>query len=113
MTLVLQIEQVLGGATESFNIQYIQSIPGKSSNLTTLLVNAPGLVSQPISYTLVNTRPFDVPVASAVEFVGLIYLLILSVRLCTIVALVLRTHLGCTVYCDHDTLRCTYRRYTS
>ncbi|KAI9463645.1 hypothetical protein BJY52DRAFT_1252871 [Lactarius psammicola] len=72
------IETVLGGATESFNTQYIQSIPGRSSNLTTLLVNAPELVSQPTSYTLVNTRPFDIPVATAVEFVGLIYMLILS-----------------------------------
>lgn len=69
---------VLGDVTESFNTQYIQSIPGKSSNLTTLLLNAPELVSQPISYTIDNMRPFDVPVASAVEFVGLIYMLILA-----------------------------------
>lgn len=72
------IETVLGGATESFNTQYIPSIPGRTSNLTALLVNAPGLVSQPIAYTTINTRPFDVPVAAAVEFVGLIYMLILS-----------------------------------
>ena len=79
MTLVPQIVGVLGDVTESFNTQYIQSIPGKSSNLTTLLLNAPELVSQPISYTIDNMRPFDVPVASAVEFVGLIYMLILAV----------------------------------
>jgi len=85
VTLFPQIGKVLGGATESFNTQYIPSIPGKSSNLTTLLVNAPELVSQPISYTVINTRPFDIPVAAAVEFVGLIYLLILSVRFCIIV----------------------------
>lgn len=72
------IVRVLGEVTESFNTQYIQSIPGKSSNLTTLLLNAPQLVSQPISYTIDNIRPFDVPVASAVEFVGLIYMLILA-----------------------------------
>ncbi|KAI9442228.1 hypothetical protein H4582DRAFT_1927199 [Lactarius indigo] len=78
VTLVPQIETVLGGATESFNTQYIPTIPGRTSNLTTLLVNAPALVSQPIAYTIVNTRPFDVPVAAAVEFVGLIYMLILS-----------------------------------
>jgi hypothetical protein len=72
--------RVLGEVTESFNTQYIQSIPGKSSNLTTLLLNAPQLVSQPISYTIDNIRPFDVPVAAAVEFVGLIYMLILAVR---------------------------------
>ena len=80
MTLVLQIVGVLGDVTESFNTQYIQAIPGKSSNLTNLLINAPELVSQPISYAIDNIRPFDVPVASAVEFVGLIYMLILAVR---------------------------------
>lgn len=80
MTLVLQIVGVLGDVTESFNTQYIQGIPGKSSNLTNLLINAPELVSQPISYAIDNIRPFDVPVASAVEFVGLIYMLILAVR---------------------------------
>jgi hypothetical protein len=72
------IVQVLGDVTESFNTLYIPSIPGKSSNLTTLLLNAPELVSQPISYTVDNIRPFDVPVAAAVEFVGLIYMLILA-----------------------------------
>lgn len=85
LTLVPQLVQVLDGVTESFNTQYIPSIPGKTSNLTTLLVNAPGLVSQPISYTVDNIRPFDVPVAAAVEFVGLIYLLILAVRFFAIV----------------------------
>ena len=80
MTLVPQIVGVLGDVTESFNTQYIQGIPGKSSNLTNLLINAPELVSQPISYAIDNIRPFDVPVASAVEFVGLIYMLILAVR---------------------------------
>jgi hypothetical protein len=76
---------VLGGVTESFNEQYIKTIPDKSSDLTNLLFNAPGLVSQPISYTVDNIRPFDIPVASAVEFVGLIYMLILAVRFFAIV----------------------------
>jgi len=69
---------LLDGVTEAFNARFISEIPGLSSNLTALLVNAPRLVSQPISYTVVNVRPFDVPVATAVDFVGLIYLLILS-----------------------------------
>jgi len=50
--------------------------------LTALLVNAPKLVSQPVSYTVINTRPFDVPVVIALDLVGLIVLLILSVRPC-------------------------------
>jgi hypothetical protein len=33
-----------------------------------------------VGYNVNNLRPFDVPVASAVTFVGLIYMLILSVR---------------------------------
>jgi hypothetical protein len=60
----------------------MSEIPERSSNVTALFVNAPRLVSQPISYTVVNTRPFNVAVATAVDFVGLIYLLILAVRHC-------------------------------
>ena len=85
LTLVPQLVNVLGGVTESFNKQYIQTLPDKSSDLTILVFNAPELVSQPISYTVDNIRPFDVPVASAVEFVGLIYMLILAVRFFPIV----------------------------
>ncbi|KAF8274530.1 hypothetical protein EI94DRAFT_1768739 [Lactarius quietus] len=78
VTLFTQIVEVLDDVTESFNIQYIATIPDKSSDLTSLLFTAPQLVSQPISYTVDNIRPFDVPVAAAVEFVGLIYMLILA-----------------------------------
>jgi len=72
------IVALLDSVTEAFNTQFISEIPGRSPNLTALLVNAPRLVSQPVSYTVINTRPFDVPVATAVDFVGLIYLLILA-----------------------------------
>ena len=85
LTLVPQLVNVLGGVTESFNAQYIQTIPEKSSDLTTLLLNAPRLVSQPVSYTIDNIRPFDVPVVSAMGFGGLIYMLILAVRFFPIV----------------------------
>ena len=71
---------MLDGITESFNAEYVSEIPGRSSNATALFVNAPRLVSQPISYTINNVRPFDIAVATAVDFVGLIYLLILAVR---------------------------------
>ncbi|KAJ7649067.1 hypothetical protein DFH06DRAFT_1421515, partial [Mycena polygramma] len=43
-----------------------------------ITISLPQLGVQPIFYTVDNLRPFDVPVASAVTFVGLIYLLILS-----------------------------------
>ncbi|KAF8965752.1 hypothetical protein BDZ97DRAFT_1810828 [Flammula alnicola] len=49
-----------------------------SSNLASLLTTSPQTVTAPISYTIVNLAPFDIPVATAVTFVGLIYQLILS-----------------------------------
>ncbi|KAJ7651244.1 hypothetical protein FB45DRAFT_1018595 [Roridomyces roridus] len=39
--------------------------------------SAPELIARPIYYTVANLRPFGVPVASAVTFFGLIYLVIL------------------------------------
>ncbi|KAJ6607870.1 hypothetical protein B0H10DRAFT_2070093 [Mycena sp. CBHHK59/15] len=68
-----QLEEVV----HQFAIQFAKNISA-SSNIATLLSTAPGLVLRPIFYTTDNILPFDVPVASAVTFVGLIYLLILS-----------------------------------
>ncbi|KAF9478431.1 hypothetical protein BDN70DRAFT_808791 [Pholiota conissans] len=56
--------------------QLSQSIPAE--NIVSLLSISPQTIVNPISYTIVNLLPFDQPVASAVVFVGLIYLLILS-----------------------------------
>ncbi|KAF7981868.1 hypothetical protein HWV62_31427 [Athelia sp. TMB] len=47
-------------------------------NLPALASQAPQLLVQPIGYTVRNLRPFDIAVAAAVDFVGLIYLLILA-----------------------------------
>ncbi|KZP19996.1 hypothetical protein FIBSPDRAFT_827555 [Athelia psychrophila] len=47
-------------------------------NIATILSQAPSIVTAPISFTVDNLRPFDIAVATAVDFVGLIYLLILS-----------------------------------
>ncbi|KAJ6553031.1 hypothetical protein B0H19DRAFT_950003 [Mycena capillaripes] len=52
----------------------VSSLP----NIGTLLSTAPQIVTRPVGYSVHNLHPFDVPVASAVTFVGLIYLLILS-----------------------------------
>ncbi|KAL1751377.1 hypothetical protein FB107DRAFT_278701 [Schizophyllum commune] len=49
-----------------------------SSTISQILTSAPQLITQPVFYTLVNIRPFDVPVASAVTFVGCIYQIILA-----------------------------------
>ncbi|KAG7440387.1 uncharacterized protein BT62DRAFT_924057 [Guyanagaster necrorhizus] len=48
-----------------------------SSSIASILQSAPQIITQPVSYTIDNLRPFDVPVASAITFVGLIYLLVL------------------------------------
>jgi hypothetical protein len=58
-------------------IEHAQQL-ATQSNLQTLLSQAPSVVTRPLWYTIDNLRPFDVPVAAAVDFVGLIYLLIIS-----------------------------------
>ncbi|KAI0256100.1 hypothetical protein BJV78DRAFT_1385015 [Lactifluus subvellereus] len=93
---------LLDGITKAFGVQYIPRLPGQSPNLAALLVNAPRLVSQPISYTVINTRPFDVPVATAVDFVGLIYLLILSF-------IVAMAHYAARVHATHLEDRLTFK----
>ena len=84
---------------EAFALQFAEELIAGSQNVTNLLRNAPKIVTRPLSYTINNMRPFDVPVyvystypqrlilslsdcsASAVDFIGLIYLLILAVCL--------------------------------
>ncbi|KAJ7087665.1 hypothetical protein B0H15DRAFT_781298 [Mycena belliarum] len=67
----------LEGITHQFALQFVRNI-SSSGNLSALASTAPELLLRPIYYTAQNMRPFDVPVASAITFVGLIYLLILS-----------------------------------
>lgn len=84
-------------AIAAFSLQQSQQLGNNAANL---LRTAPKLVLSPLNYTLVNLMPFDIQVcvptfilealfsdfaclvysATAVDFVGLIYLLILSVR---------------------------------
>ncbi|KAF8198762.1 hypothetical protein K438DRAFT_1759415 [Mycena galopus ATCC 62051] len=72
-TVALQLE----AAVHQFQVQFLQNL-SFSANFGALLSTAPELVARPIYYTINNIRPFDVEVASAVTFVGLMYLLILS-----------------------------------
>ncbi|KAJ7641202.1 hypothetical protein FB45DRAFT_353578 [Roridomyces roridus] len=67
----------LDAITHQFALHFIADLP-TATNAATLLSSAPELVARPIYYSVANLRPFDVPVASAVTFVGLIYLAILS-----------------------------------
>ncbi|KAH8822364.1 hypothetical protein DL96DRAFT_1714692 [Flagelloscypha sp. PMI_526] len=70
-------EAALQMISKQFAATYIQKI-ASAPNLQTLATNTPTVLSSPISYTIVNVHPFDVPVATAVTFVGLIFLLLLS-----------------------------------
>lgn len=72
-------EQILVQACQTFAIHNAKSLAANTSiSLINLLATAPTVVTQPLFYTIDNLRPFDVPVAIAVDFVGMIYLLILS-----------------------------------
>ncbi|KAK1226199.1 hypothetical protein PQX77_010781 [Marasmius sp. AFHP31] len=71
------IQGVLEAASQQFAAQFARQA-ASSSNLQNVLSNAPQVITRPIGYTIDNLRPFDVPVATAITFVGLIYLLILS-----------------------------------
>ncbi|TRM69268.1 hypothetical protein BD626DRAFT_391845 [Schizophyllum amplum] len=71
------VEQTMLQLSRQFAQQTAKQL-ANSDNIANILSNAPQLITQPLSFTLDNLRPFDVPVASAVTFVGLIYLLILS-----------------------------------
>ncbi|KAF7319272.1 DUF3533 domain-containing protein [Mycena chlorophos] len=67
----------LEAITHQFAVEFLKNI-SSVDNLSQLLSSVPEVISRPIYFSTVNLRPFDVPVASAVTFVGLIYLIILT-----------------------------------
>ncbi|KXN88568.1 Nitrosoguanidine resistance protein SNG1 [Leucoagaricus sp. SymC.cos] len=72
-------QAALQSIAESFATQFaIQQASSSPANVTALLTTAPWIITKPISYTTYNITPFDVPVATALTFVGLIFLLIIS-----------------------------------
>ncbi|KAJ7645995.1 hypothetical protein DFH06DRAFT_997973 [Mycena polygramma] len=71
------VSSQLETTTRSFALAFARNI-SQTFNTTALLSIAPQIITEPIYYSTDNVRPFDVPVASAVTFVGLIYMLILS-----------------------------------
>ncbi|EJD03138.1 uncharacterized protein FOMMEDRAFT_20295 [Fomitiporia mediterranea MF3/22] len=77
------ITQILLEASQAFALQNSQQVAANSSvNYQVLLSRAPTVLTQPLYFTINNLRPFDVPVALAVDFVGLIYLLIIAFVVC-------------------------------
>ncbi|EGO00047.1 hypothetical protein SERLA73DRAFT_72795 [Serpula lacrymans var. lacrymans S7.3] len=75
--IIEMINPPLQLASQQFALQYAAGL-GNRSDIAALLMSAPSVVTLPFYYTLNNIRPFDVPVAAAVDYVGLIYLLILA-----------------------------------
>ncbi|TFL04210.1 hypothetical protein BDV98DRAFT_563751 [Pterulicium gracile] len=74
-----QVTQVFSMIAQRFAGNFARTVASTPNvDLPNLLTNAPQVLTLPFYYALDNTVPFDVPVASAVVFVGLIYLLILS-----------------------------------
>ncbi|KAJ4473150.1 hypothetical protein J3R30DRAFT_3296823 [Lentinula aciculospora] len=72
------VQAVLISTSQKFAQSYASELASTSANLTNLLANAPQIVTQPISFTIDDLKPFDIPVATAMTYVGLIYTLILA-----------------------------------
>ncbi|KAJ3555553.1 hypothetical protein NP233_g12180 [Leucocoprinus birnbaumii] len=71
--------KTLDAVSLQFALRFAQQTSSShASSLASIISASPQLLVSPISYTMINLRPFDEPVASAATFVGLIYLLILS-----------------------------------
>ncbi|KAH8806747.1 hypothetical protein DL96DRAFT_1536531 [Flagelloscypha sp. PMI_526] len=71
------IQVTVPAITSAFAKQYAKQLAA-NSNFAALISAAPQFLTTPISYTIDNLVPFDIPVATAVTFVGLIFLLILT-----------------------------------
>ncbi|KIK00498.1 hypothetical protein K443DRAFT_679145 [Laccaria amethystina LaAM-08-1] len=71
------VQSSLDAISASFALQISQSV-ANTSTLSTLMASSPQTITMPISYTIDNLVPFDIPVASAATFVGLLYQTILS-----------------------------------
>ncbi|KAK0465933.1 uncharacterized protein EV420DRAFT_1636491 [Desarmillaria tabescens] len=73
------VQTSLAVITQSFAQSFLKQAGSSSPDaLASISTAAPQILTEPISYILNNLRPFDIPVASAVTFVGLIYVLVLS-----------------------------------
>ncbi|KAK0472580.1 hypothetical protein IW261DRAFT_1596748 [Armillaria novae-zelandiae] len=71
------VQGLLAVISQEFAQEFVAQL-ASSSSLSSIARSAPQILTEPISYTTNNLIPFDIPVASAITFVGLIYLLILA-----------------------------------
>ncbi|KAG2078806.1 hypothetical protein BDR04DRAFT_997002 [Suillus decipiens] len=75
--ILQQVTSILTNISYTFALSSSPSLASRP-DISTLLQIAPLLVIRPLAFTIDDLRPFNVPVASAVDYVGLIYLLILA-----------------------------------
>ncbi|EKM78188.1 hypothetical protein AGABI1DRAFT_75664 [Agaricus bisporus var. burnettii JB137-S8] len=71
------VETILSMISARFGLQVARSL-SDSPAVSQLLATSPQTVTTPISYQLVNLRPFSQPLASLVIFTGLIFMIILT-----------------------------------
>ncbi|RXK34817.1 hypothetical protein M231_07935 [Tremella mesenterica] len=75
--LQLEVGMVVGKFSFQSVGQYIQE---NANNVTAmnLLAQAPSTIAQSVSFEMINLRPYNQPVATAITLVGLIYMLIFA-----------------------------------
>ncbi|KIY53209.1 hypothetical protein FISHEDRAFT_33652 [Fistulina hepatica ATCC 64428] len=73
-TIVQTMQEIL----QDLAGNYIGELVSMGANLTEIASSAPQLIATPVSYTLDNLRPFDVPVAMATTFVGMLYIVVIA-----------------------------------
>jgi hypothetical protein len=72
------LPQTMSGLGQAMSAFALQNAMMVGSEAGAVLASAPTTILSPMNYTVDNVRPFDIQVTTAVDFVGLIYLLILA-----------------------------------
>ncbi|PLW05879.1 hypothetical protein PCANC_21115 [Puccinia coronata f. sp. avenae] len=78
-----QLREVLQAAQLSFRNQNAQSLSHSNFNLTNVMQNAPQTILDPFDFQVIDLRPFDVPVTTALTAIGLIYVAFAALVACT------------------------------
>jgi len=88
-----QLRDVLQAAQLSFRNNNVQSLSHANFNLSNVVQNAPQTILNPFGFEVIDLRPFDVPVTTALTAIGLIYVAFAALVSCTH-SLQARTQLG-------------------
>jgi hypothetical protein len=70
------LHATLSAVAQAFARQHAQQL-SKNSKASSIVAAVPQLATTPISYTINNLIPFDVPVVSAITFTGMVFLIII------------------------------------